>query len=88
VLIDESAASGVSSDRVSGPVGDDVASVGRALVEAAVGPAGVVVVDVVAQELFELVAVPDEGAVQEFAARCRPTVPHRRSRPVCAVAFG
>ena len=32
-------------------------------------PVGVVVVDVVGDESFELVLVPDEGAVEEFAAQ-------------------
>jgi len=33
------------------------------------GPAGVVVVDVVDDEAFELVLVPDDGAVEELAAQ-------------------
>jgi hypothetical protein len=41
---------------------------GRVLSEAAVGPVGVVVLDVVAKERLELLAVPDEGAVAELAA--------------------
>jgi hypothetical protein len=68
VLADESAAGGVSSDRSALPILDDAAIVGCASVEAAVGPVGVVVLEVVAQELFELSAVPDEGAVEELAA--------------------
>ena len=44
------------------------AIVGCALAEAAVGPVCVVVLDVLAQEPFELSAVPDEGAVEELAA--------------------
>jgi hypothetical protein len=51
VLVDESAAGGVSSDRSALPILDDAAIVGGALVEAAVGPVGVVVLEVVAQEL-------------------------------------
>ena len=41
---------------------------GCALTEAAVGSVRVVVLDVLAEELFELSVVPDEGAVAEFAA--------------------
>ena len=47
---------------------DNFGIVGRALAEAAVGSVGVVVLDVLGEELFELSAVPDEGAVAEFAA--------------------
>jgi hypothetical protein len=68
VLVDESVAVGVSSDRSAGPVFDDVAVVGCALAEPAVWPARVVVRDVFVEELFELRVVPDEGAVEEFAA--------------------
>jgi hypothetical protein len=39
------------------------------LVEGAVWPVGVVVVDVVDDEAFELMLVPDDGAVEEFAAQ-------------------
>ena len=39
------------------------------LIEGAVGPVGVVVVDVVGDEAFELVLVPDDGAVEEFASQ-------------------
>jgi hypothetical protein len=42
VLIDESTAGGVSSERLAGPILDDSAIVGCALAEAAVGPVGVV----------------------------------------------
>jgi hypothetical protein len=59
VLIDESAAGGVSSDRVPGPVFDDVVFVGCALTEAAVGPVRVVVLDVLSQELLQLSTVVD-----------------------------
>ena len=48
VLVDESVAGGVSSDRLVGPVADDVASVGRMLAEGPVGSVGVVVLDVFA----------------------------------------
>jgi len=47
---------------------NDVALVGCALTKAAVGPVRVVVLDVFAQELLQLSAVPDEGAVEKFAA--------------------
>jgi hypothetical protein len=39
------------------------------LVEGAVWPVGVVVVDVVDDEAFELMLVPDDGAVEELAAQ-------------------
>ena len=68
VLVDESAAGGVSSDGWAGPACDDVAIVGCALPESAVGPADVVVRDVLAQELLRLSTVPDQGAVAQFAA--------------------
>jgi len=68
VLVDESVACGVSSDRLAGPVRDDVAQVGCALSEAAVGSVGVVVLDVLAEESLEVRAVPDECAVEELAA--------------------
>ena len=48
VLVDESGATGVSSDRSARPVRDDFASVGGALAEAAVGPVGVVLLDIFA----------------------------------------
>ncbi len=68
VLVDEPVAAGVSSDRVAGPILDDHAVVGCALAERPVGAVVVVMLDVVAQELFELASVPDEGAVEELAA--------------------
>src|ERR1700704_6252326 len=68
VLVDESAAGGVSSDRLAGPVRDDFARVGRALTEAAVRSVRVVVLDVLVEELFEVSVVTDEGPVAEFAA--------------------
>jgi hypothetical protein len=68
VLVDESVAGGVSSDRLAGPVRDDHAVVGGALLERPVGAVGVLVLEVVAEELFELSAVPDEGAIEQFAA--------------------
>jgi hypothetical protein len=39
------------------------------LAEGSVGPVGVVVVDVVDDEAFELTLVPDDGAVEELAAQ-------------------
>jgi hypothetical protein len=68
VLVDESAAGGVSSDRLAGPILNDVAVARCALAEAAVRSVRVVVLDVLAQELFQLPAVPYEGAVEEPAA--------------------
>jgi hypothetical protein len=58
----------VSSDRSAGPIRDNVELVRRALAEAAVWSVGVVVLDVLVEELFELPTVPDEGAVAEFAS--------------------
>ena len=58
----------VSPDRWALLILDDAAIVGGVLAEAAVGPVGVVVLEVVAVELFEVGAVPDESAVQELAA--------------------
>ena len=69
VLVDESVAVGVSSNRSAGPIFDDVAVVGCALPEAAVWPARVVVRDVFVEELFELHVVPDERAVEKFATQ-------------------
>jgi hypothetical protein len=59
---------GVSSDRSAGPVRDDFDVVRSALAERPVGSVSVVVRDVFAQQLFELPAVPEEGAVEELAA--------------------
>jgi hypothetical protein len=78
VLVDESVAAGVSSDRSAGPIFDDVAIVWCALTETAVGSVGVVVRDVLVEEPFELGVVPDEGAVAELAAhRAHPTFRER-----------
>ncbi len=69
VLVDESVAGGVTSDRVASFDIDDIAVVvGCSLVESAVGSVGVVVLDVVVEKPFELVFVPDDGAVEEFVA--------------------
>jgi len=68
VLADGSAAGGVSSDHSAGPICDHFCTVGCALAERAVGSVRVVVLDVVAEQLLELGAVPDQGAVAELAA--------------------
>ena len=68
VLVDESAAGDMSSDRLARPERDDDIIVGCALVEAPVGSVGVVVLDVVAQKPLEVLTVPNEGAVAELAA--------------------
>ena len=68
VLVDESATGRVSSDRLAGPILHDAVVAGRALGEAAVASVRVVVLDVLAQELFELPVVPDQGAVEELPA--------------------
>lgn len=68
VLVDQSAAGGTSSDRLAGPIFDDGAVVGCSLAETAARSVGVVVLDVVAQELSQLSTAPDEGAVAQFAA--------------------
>jgi hypothetical protein len=56
------------SDRLAGPMLHGAAIVGCALPEASVGTVRVVVLDVLVQELFQLAAVPDEGAVEKVAA--------------------
>jgi hypothetical protein len=68
VLVDESVAAGVSSDRSAGPIFDDVAIVGSALAQTAMGSTFVEMHDVRVEEPFELRAVPDEGAIEELAA--------------------
>jgi len=74
VLVDESVAGGVSSDRLAGPIRDDALVVGSALSETAVRSTGVVVRDVFAEEVLEVWAVPDESAVEEFVAhRAHPS---------------
>ena len=70
VLVDEAVASGRSECRDVGWRGFS-GVVGRcrgSLFEGAVGSVLVVVRDVVGDEAFELLAVPDDGAVEEFAA--------------------
>ena len=69
VLVDQPAAGAAPLDRLARSDRDDDARVvGGALVEAAVGPLAVVVVDELAEEDAELAFVPDEGAVQELVA--------------------
>ena len=70
VLVDESVASGRSQDAEVRWAGVGGTAIGQRwpLVEAAVGPMFVVVVDVVGHEAFELVLVPDDGAVEQFPA--------------------
>jgi len=68
VLVDEPAAGAVSSDRSTGPILDNFCGVRCALAERTVGSVFVVVLEIFAEELFELLVVPDEGAVAEFAA--------------------
>ena len=61
---------------------------GRVLLQCPVRPVGVVVLDVLAQELFELPAIPAEGAVQELAAHAADPTFRKRVRAGCAVACG
>jgi hypothetical protein len=84
VLVDESVAAGVSSDRSAGPIFDDVAIVGSALAQTAMGSAGVVVLGVLVEEPFELLMVPDEGAVAELAAHRAHPAFRVRVRDRCA----
>jgi hypothetical protein len=67
VLVDESVAGGVSSDRSAGPIRDNFGSVRCALMKAAVRAVRVVMLDVFVQESFELAVVPDHGPVAELA---------------------
>lgn len=68
VLVDEPAAGGVLFDRWAGPGCDGGDVVGWALVQRAVGPMLVVVVDVLAEQSAELALVPDDRPVQQFVA--------------------
>ena len=68
VLVDESVAGGVLSDRSAGPILDDVRVVRCALSEAAMWSVGVVVLEIFVEELCELSLVPDQGPVTKFAA--------------------
>ena len=70
VLVDESGAGGGSVDPMVWPDRCDVVGVvGSSLVDTAMGPLGVVVLDVFLEEASELVFVPDDGPVQEFVAQ-------------------
>ena len=68
VLVDESVAGGVSSDRLAGPIGDDFAGrrVGVAQDCDAVGAC--CSARRIRVAALEVAVVPDEGAVQQFAA--------------------
>ena len=79
VLVDEPAAGGVASDRLAWPIVDDVVGVvGCALVEAAVGSVGVVVLEVLVEQSSELAFVPDDRAVEELVAqRANPPLGER-----------
>jgi hypothetical protein len=70
VLVDESGAGGGSLDPIVWSDRCDVAGVvGCSLADSAMGPTGVVVLDVFAEQFSELVFVPDDGPVQEFVAQ-------------------
>ena len=73
VFVDESVTSGGFDDSklgwFSAGAGLRVVSERRSLIEGAVWPVGVVMVDVVGDEAFELSLVPDDGAVEELAAQ-------------------
>lgn len=88
VLVDESAAGGVSSDRLARPIGDDRRVVGCALPERPVGSVVVVVLDVVVQKPLEVLAIPDEGAVAELAAHGADPPFRVRVRDRCARRYG
>jgi len=69
VFVDESVASGRFYDvKVALVRRRRLGSQGWSLLERTMGPVGVVVVDVVDNESFELVLVPDQGAVEQVAA--------------------
>jgi hypothetical protein len=56
VLVDESVAGGVSSDRSAGPIRDNFVIVGCALTERPVGPVRVVMLDVLLEESINVSA--------------------------------
>ena len=61
----------MSLDRVVWSDRCDVSAVARrSLADSSVWPLRVVVLDVFAKQLFELVLVPDDRPVQEFVAQC------------------
>jgi len=88
VVVDEPAAGGVSLDRVALPDRDDFPNVVRCpLVQRAVWPMRVVVLDVLAKETSELGLVPDDGPVQQFRdAVSEPSV--RRTHSPAATLAG
>jgi hypothetical protein len=65
----------VSSDRSAGPIRDDFGIVGRALTQSAMRSVRVVMLDVLGEEMFELLAVPDRVRSQTS----RRTLPTHRS---------
>ena len=70
VLVDESTTAGRSNDlEVSIWLVWWVGGDGWSLIERTVGPVRVVMIDVVDDKLVELAAVPDDGAVEEFASQ-------------------
>ncbi len=68
VFVDEAVASGGFHDTQVGRADDGRRREWGSLVKGAMGPVFVVVLDVVDDEPFELAVVPDDGAVEEFAA--------------------
>ena len=85
VLVDESAASGVSSDWSAGPVRDDFTTVGSVLTEAAVGPVGVVSARRSRGAIVRVGGGSRRGCGREVrGVRCRPSVPHRDGRQYIA----
>ena len=72
VLVDESAADGVSFDPLAWTDRHDIAGVVRgALVDPAVGSVGVVVLDVFDEQRSEVSLVPDDGPVEELMSQRR-----------------
>ena len=73
IFVDEPATSGGYDDSkrrwFSAGAGQRVDSERRSLIERAVRPVSVVMVDVVGDEAFELLLVPDDGAVEHLAAQ-------------------
>ena len=84
VLVDESVAVGVPSDRSAGPILDDLAVVWCALPESTVWSTCVVMRDIFREELFEVWSVPHEGPVEEFAAHRADPAFRVRVRDRCA----
>ena len=71
VLVDEAVASARSDDtwRLVAHGGDRMLRCWGSLVKLAVWPVGVVVVDVVDHQAFDLALVPDDGAVKQLEAQ-------------------